>query len=357
LPGANGGGSFGLYLHQSSAVVVGGGLTGGNAGEGGNGGVGGGGGQGGAGGGGAPGDLDSCDTNPPIAKAGDGGDGSTGGTGGAGGGGGGGAGGPSAGLFGTATSNFVTRNTDLQGGVAGTGGPSGGGGGSGDQGQTGGALAAPGANSGAADFDGDGITDPNDDCPANFSNTAANGCPARGAVLADADGDTVPDRDDRCPGQVGATTDGCPVPPANRITAEIRASWRLVRGGTVAKKLVVWGAPKGAKITVRCAGGGASARGSLATRFRKGCPPRGKSYTVRSGRGRNVVSYLNRLTKIRGRRTNVMRKLPPRTRLTVIVTAPGLIGKAVTYTMRARKRPKVTQRCTVPGSVVPQNSC
>jgi hypothetical protein len=129
-----------------------------------------------------------------------------------------------------------------------------------------------------------------------------------------------------------------------------------MRGGTVARRLLVSGAPTGSTITVRC-GAGAAARASLRTQFRKRCPARAKTYTVDARGTRSVVSFLNRVTKVRGRRTAVVTQLRPRTSLTVIVSAPGLIGKAVTFTMRARKRPTVIESCTPPGSAVPQATC
>ena len=44
------------------------------------------------------------------------------------------------------------------------------------------------------------------------------------------------------------------------------------------------------------------------------------------------------------------KKLPPGTRVTVTITAPGFIGKALTYTMRKGKTPKLpTKVCIPPG--------
>ncbi|MEA2408042.1 MAG: hypothetical protein QOE69_2161, partial [Thermoleophilaceae bacterium] len=305
----------------------------GNGGTGGSGGPGGGGGSGG-----------SKGTTDCASAGGDGGAGGMGGTGGTGGPGGGGAGGPSAGLFGAGTARFVTRSAQLEGGTAGQGGLRGSSVVRADDGQSAGTLADSEANATPADFDGDGFTDPTDLCPADAA-TGAGGCPARGAVLADSDGDGVPDREDACPTQSGISTNGCPAPPG-RIKAKIRAGWTVGRNGTLAKKLLVLGAPPGAAIAVRCTTR-AAAKGSRAaarTRIRAGCPASRRTYTVGASGKRSLVLFMRR-------------RLRPGTRLTVIVTAPRLIGKAVTFTIRRGKRPKVKTQCTAPGSATPRNSC
>jgi hypothetical protein len=269
-----------------------------------------------------------------------------GGTGGPGGPGGGGAGGPSAGLFGAGTARFVTRNAQLEGGTAGQGGLRGSSVVRADDGQSAGTLADSEANATPADFDGDGFTDPTDLCPADAA-TGADGCPARGAVLADSDGDGVPDRDDACPTQSGTSANGCPEPAVNiaaRIKARISAGWTVGRNGTFAKKLLVSGAPGGAAITVRCTTRAAAKASAARTPVGAGCPASRRRYSVGASGRRSLVVFTRR-------------RLRPGTRLTVIVTAPRLIGKAVTFTIRRGKRPKVKTQCTAPGSATPRNSC
>ena len=59
-----------------------------------------------------------------------------------------------------------------------------------------------------ADSDGDGISDPNDKCPAVFGLARYDGCP-----IPDTDGDGINDEEDKCPGQAGtAKYNGCPIP-------------------------------------------------------------------------------------------------------------------------------------------------
>jgi len=57
---------------------------------------------------------------------------------------------------------------------------------------------------GCPDTDGDGIADPQDECPTVAGTREMNGCP-------DADGDGVKDSDDECPNEAGpAENNGCP---------------------------------------------------------------------------------------------------------------------------------------------------
>jgi len=218
--GQNGGGSFGLYLSGSIAVVESGSLAGGTAGNGGNGGSGGGGGAGGPGGAGGHGQTASqpgC-----TGAAGYGGAGGAGSAGGAGGAGGGGAGGPSAGLFAVGSKFVIKPGAAVTSGTAGTGGNTGG-----TATKTGGdgvaaaSMPAGQGNDATTDFDGDGVTDASDACPAVAAGGAdanVDGCPDRASKLGDGDHDGVPDSADACPGTVTGTTDadgdGCPDPAA-----------------------------------------------------------------------------------------------------------------------------------------------
>jgi hypothetical protein len=129
------GGSFGLYLHNSTArvtensqIIPGNGGTGGRGGDGGSQGLGGGGGGG----------ADYC-----VDEIGEGGDGGPGGFGGHGGGGGGGTGGPSVGILRAAGSRTtVSADSAVQSAAAGAGGP-GGAGGTGTGGTGAGGIAGP----------------------------------------------------------------------------------------------------------------------------------------------------------------------------------------------------------------------
>lgn len=133
--GAFGGGSFGVYLYNSTLVAESSSIAAGNGGAGGAGGNGGPGGTGGAGGNGP----EVC-----TSQVGAGGDGGRGGNGGSGGAGGGGAGGPSIGIMKVGTSTATLTDTTVTAGQAGASGQPGAGGLPGpvpSQGQAG--IAAP----------------------------------------------------------------------------------------------------------------------------------------------------------------------------------------------------------------------
>lgn len=173
--GQAGGGSFGAYVFDSSLVALGSTIGSGNGGAGGAGGAGGGGGAGLPGMAGLPGECQSLFTTVCAQPGAQGAAGAVGGQGGRGGGG---AGGPSAAVYqGGPTSGFTNHASTLTAGQGGAGGA--GGAGSGQQG-----AAQPVLRTGTApttstyDFDGDGVDDPVDDCPADPAGPSGRaGCP------------------------------------------------------------------------------------------------------------------------------------------------------------------------------------
>jgi PKD repeat protein len=86
----------------------------------------------------------------------------------------------------------------------------------------------------------------------------------------------------------------------------------------------VRGAPRGARVTVRCSGGG--------------CPFRSRRRVAETGRVRL---------------SNFTRVLVGGARIEVFVRAPGVIGKYVAFRIRAGKRPVRTDRCLMPGASTP----
>jgi PKD repeat protein len=88
--------------------------------------------------------------------------------------------------------------------------------------------------------------------------------------------------------------------------------------------LEVRGAPRGARVTVRCTG--------------RGCPFASRRRIAETGRVR--------LTKF-------PRLLVAGARLEVFVRAPGVIGRYVGFRIRAGKRPVRTDRCLMPGASEP----
>ena len=72
---------------------------------------------------------------------------------------------------------------------------------------------------GCPDTDGDGVADPDDECPNEAGPAANNGCP-----WPDRDGDGVPDKDDQCPDVAGTVANnGCP-----EITIEVRNAVKTI---------------------------------------------------------------------------------------------------------------------------------
>ena len=255
--------------------------------------------------------------------------------------GGGGAGGPSFAVlragdgarFAAVGSSFATA----AGGAGGTG--------PGDAGE--GATPGPEALAGgqlSGDFDGDGVTDDVDGCPTSAA-ARPGGCPVRLPALVDRNGNGVPDplddddRDgvpnsaDRCPAQratVDRNRDGCQdavappsvVTPVERIAAGI--SWNVTRRGARTRfdRLLVRGVPGGATVEVRCSG-------------KRGACPRRTFRTTLAGDVRL--------------RPFVGRYMPAGTRITVLITKPGAIGKRVVYTLRRGRNPRSVSACTAPG--------
>ena len=172
--GQAGAGSFGVYALDSSIVAVASDLAAGNGGAGGPGGFGG---NGGAGLAGLAGAFGSCDIFAICAGTGTAG--LIGAPGGPGGRGGGGAGGPSAAVYqGGLTSGFTSQQaTSTTPGTAGAGGA--GGVGTGQSGAAAPVMRTSGApTTSTYDFDGDGINDPADTCPADPAGTSGQaGCP------------------------------------------------------------------------------------------------------------------------------------------------------------------------------------
>jgi hypothetical protein len=86
----------------------------------------------------------------------------------------------------------------------------------------------------------------------------------------------------------------------------------------------VRGAPRGARVAVRCTG--------------TGCPFRLRRRIAETGRVRL---------------SDFKRVLAAGARIQVFVRAPGVIGKYVGFRIRAGKRPVRTDRCLMPGASEP----
>jgi hypothetical protein len=262
-----------------------------------------------------------------------------------------------------AGSAYSMRNTtQTAAAIAALGGKIGGTGTASQSGQIGGALAATGAGTGPGDFDLDGITDPNDDCPSVSAPATANGCPARPAKVpdTDTDGDGIPDIADACPttpaGPNDANGDGCPdpvvtptptpsptpvtqpsgnPPPSTGGSSTTQPERILVtltffaRSGAKSSKftsLKVRNVPLGATVNVTCKG--------------KGCPKglKGKGYTKRNAFGAvNLKKFIKKPLRVG-------------VTITVVVSRPNAIDAVKILKVRRSKAPAISTRCIRPGS-------
>jgi PKD repeat protein len=127
------------------------------------------------------------------------------------------------------------------------------------------------------------------------------------------------------------TVAAVPAPPAAPAAPRLMSPFPTVRlvgvvvpAGARITLVEVRGAPRGARVTVRCTG--------------TGCPFRLRRRIAETGRVR-----LSNFTHV----------LAGGARIEVFVRAPGVIGKYVAFRIRAGKRPLRTDRCLMPGASQP----
>ena len=318
--GQNGGGSFGLFIFNSSVLVSDSILRAGDGGAGGDGADGGSGGAGAAGGTGFPG---QCSSATRCAEAGQ--TGLSGYPGGRGGGGGGGAGGPSFGVYQAGPrSNFAAdEGTVLTNGTGGAGGSPFSRGGaptsapSGEVAQLMRSSTAP--EESTADFDGDGVVDSADPCPHEAGRRG--GCPVRPPkVSPPAAGPSIPALP--APG-VRAPSPSPGAAPARDTTAP---TWTLTTGkaqrALMSKSITFSVRPDEAcKFTVTAKLG----KRTLASSTR--ALPSGKTSKIR--------------LKLRGKALRALRKaLSRRSKIAVVLVATGVdsSGNTASSTRRVQLR-------------------
>jgi PKD repeat protein len=183
---------------------------------------------------------------------------------------------------------------------------------------------AEGAVSEAWELDGDGDFDD----ALGSSATASFGAGDHQVSLRVTDGDGVSRVITRTISVAAAPVQAAPAAPAAPKLMSPFPTVRLVgvvvpRGARITL-VEVRGAPRGARVTVRCSGGG--------------CP----------------FSSRRRIAEIgRVRLSNFTRVLVGGARIEIFVRAPGVIGKYVAFRIRAGKRPVRTDRCLMPGASQP----
>ena len=104
----------------------------------------------------------------------------------------------------------------------------------------------------------------------------------------------------------------------------------VFRKYTKVDKLTVNDFPTGTRVRVQC-------KTKKKKQQKKGCPY--KSRTVATTFARTKLNVVKPFKK---------KKMPPGTKITITITAPGFIGKQFTYTMRKHKSPRPPQRLCVP---------
>ena len=122
-----------------------------------------------------------------------------------------------------------------------------------------------------------------------------------------------------------------PVKPAPSLMnpfPTVRLSGLVGRRGARITLLEVTGAPRNARVTVRCSG--------------KGCPFRVRRLAAPKGRVR-----LSKFPRV----------LRAKARLRIFVRAPDVIGKYTAFRIRAGKAPVRTDRCLKPGSSTRPSRC
>ena len=121
-----------------------------------------------------------------------------------------------------------------------------------------------------------------------------------------------------------------PTPP-RRITSPITNRWAFAPTFTLVRQLVVSQVPGDGRVRVSCKG--------------RGCPFKAKTFKPDKRRRVSLTrSFRNR-------------RLGVKTKLEIRITAPGAIGKIVTYTMRPKRAPSASARCLAVGSSKPARRC
>ncbi|MDP9135958.1 MAG: Ig-like domain-containing protein [Actinomycetota bacterium] len=128
------------------------------------------------------------------------------------------------------------------------------------------------------------------------------------------------------------------VPPKDvspkRIPSTVTPKWSVSRAFTKVRSLTVKKVPAGAKVVTACK--------AKTKKLQKRCPF--KSRTVNS---RKFKAKLELGKPFAGR------KLPVGTKLKITITAPNLVGKVFTYTVRKNREPASKRQCLAPGAKKP----
>jgi 6-phosphogluconolactonase (cycloisomerase 2 family) len=134
---------------------------------------------------------------------------------------------------------------------------------------------------------------------------------------------------------------GAPPPRPRRMNQTIKTRFAFNRTHTWILRMQVLKVPGDAKVQVRC-----KAPKRLG---KKACPFKRK--TLKPKRHRATVDVKKNAFRKK------KRKLRAGVRIQLRITAPGAIGKVVTYKLRPNKLPRTITRCLPPGATKPQKRC
>jgi WD40 repeat protein len=115
------------------------------------------------------------------------------------------------------------------------------------------------------------------------------------------------------------------------IPSTVTNKWLAFPNFTKASNLSVNNLPAGATVRVTC-------KTKKKKQQKKGCPYKSKRVAVAVARA-----------KLNLRKPFAKKRLPVGTKITITITAPNMIGKRFSYTVRKRAVPKVSTRCLPPG--------
>jgi hypothetical protein len=197
---------------------------------------------------------------------------------------------------------------------------------------------------GVVDKDFDGVQPPADCDDANASvKPGATEVPGNGVDEDCTGGDAIPDRDGdgvlanldcndgdpavkpgaaEIPGNaVDENCDGV-IQPFPRVDATFASEWKVKGSSTRVKKLSVSHLPAGAKVKISCT-----------APKHKHCPFKSKMLTSSKGGTLALTSFFKK------------RKLAAGTAVAVVVTAPSMLGRQVTYKIRKGKKPTTKITC------------
>lgn len=124
------------------------------------------------------------------------------------------------------------------------------------------------------------------------------------------------------------------VAPPAKIRSTVTPKWTVARTFTKVRSLTVKALPAGAKVVTTCK--------TAKKKLQKRCPFKSRKTTVRKAKAKLELG-----------KPFAERKLPVGTKIKLTVTAPKLVGKVFSYTVRENKKPASKLQCLAPGSKKP----